>query len=217
MKITYFYGFKPILMEKQIARVLSVVFYPLFIPTYAFAILLTMPAYFSALMPAQAKWMVLGLVFMTTCILPTLFFIVMIKSGMVSTTYLSKREDRTLPYIVSIIFFYLTYYLLKRLQISPVYYYFMIGATLLNILVMGINFFWKISSHMASIGALAGMMVGLSYFLGSFYFSLIALSILMSGLTGFARLKLQAHTPAQIYSGFALGFLTIMALFLYKT
>jgi len=39
----------------------------------------------------------------------------------------------------------------------------------------------------------------------------------MSGLTGFARLKLQAHTPAQIYSGFALGFLTIMALFLYKT
>lgn len=204
-------------MEKQIARVLSVVFYPLFIPTYAFAILLTMPAYFSALMPASAKWMVIGLVFTTTCILPTLFFIVMIKSGMVSTTYLSKREDRTMPYIVSIIFFYLTYYLLKRLQISPVYYYFMIGATLLNILVMGINFFWKISSHMASIGALAGMMVGLSYFLGTFYFFLIALSILMSGLTGFARLKLQAHTPAQIYSGFALGFLTIMALFLYKT
>ncbi len=50
-------------MEKQIARVLSVVFYPLFVPTYAFAILLTMPAYFSALMPASAKWMVIGLVF----------------------------------------------------------------------------------------------------------------------------------------------------------
>ncbi len=39
----------------------------------------------------------------------------MIKSGMVSTTYLSKREDRTMPYIVSIIFFYLTYYLLKTI------------------------------------------------------------------------------------------------------
>jgi hypothetical protein len=204
-------------MEKRIARVISVVFYPLFVPTYAFAILLTMPAYFSALMPASVKWMVLGLVFFTTCILPTLFIIVMIKSGMVTTTYLSKREDRTMPYIVSIIFFYLTYYVLKRLQISPVYYYFMIGATLLNIIVMGINFYWKISSHMASIGALAGMMVGLSYFLGTFYFFLIALSILMAGFTGFARLKLQAHTPAQIYTGFALGFLTIMALFLYKT
>ena len=136
---------------------------------------------------------------------------------MVSTTYLSKREDRTMPYIVSIIFFYLTYYVLKRLQISPVYYYFMIGATLLNIIVMGINFFWKISSHMASIGALAGMMVGLSYFLGTFYFFLIAISILMSGITAFARLKLQAHTPAQIYTGFVLGFFTIFALFLTKT
>jgi membrane-associated phospholipid phosphatase len=204
-------------MEKRIAQVISVVFYPLFIPTYAFAILLTMPAYFSALMPASAKWLVLGLVFFTTCILPSLFFIVMIKSGIVSTNYLSKREDRTLPYIVSIIFFYLTYYMLKRLQISPVYYYFVIGATLLNILVMGINFLWKISSHMASIGALAGMMVGLSYFLGTSYFGLIAVTILVSGLIGFARLKLQAHTPAQIYAGFVLGFFTIVALFLYKT
>jgi hypothetical protein len=204
-------------MEKKIARVISVIFYPLFIPTYAFAILLSMPAYFSALMNPSAKWMVLGLIFLTTCIVPTIFFIVMIKSGMVTTTYLSKREDRTLPYIVSIIFFYLAYYLLKRLQISPVYYYFMIGATLLNIIVMGINFVWKISSHMASVGALAGMMVGLSYFLGTFYFGLIALSILMAGITGFARLKLQAHTPAQIYAGFLLGFFTIMALFLYKT
>jgi membrane-associated phospholipid phosphatase len=204
-------------MEKRIAQLISVVFYPLFVPTYAFAILLTMPAYFSALMPSQAKWLVLGLVFFTTCIIPTLFIIMMIKSGIVSTTYLSKREDRTMPYIVSIIFFYLTFYVLKRLQISPVYYYFIFGATLLNILVMGINFFWKISSHMASIGALAGMMFGLSYFLGTFYFGLIALTIIMAGFTGFARLKLQAHTPAQIYTGFLLGFFTIIALFLYKS
>lgn len=204
-------------MEKRIAQVISGVFYPLFVPTYAFAILLNMPAYFSALMPTSSKWLVMGLVFFTTCILPTLFFIVMIKSGIVSTTYLAKREDRTLPYIVSIIFFYLTYYMLKRLQIPAVYYYFVIGATLLNILIMGINFLWKISSHMASIGALAGMMVGLSYFLGTSYFGIIAISILVSGLIGFARLKLQAHTPAQIYTGFILGFFTIFALFLYKT
>ena len=204
-------------MERRFAQVISVVYYPLFVPTYAFAILLTMPAYFSALMPAGAKWMVIGLVFLTTCLLPTLFIFAMIKTGMVTTTFLSKREDRTMPYIVSIIFFYLTYYILKKLQISPVYYYFVIGATLLNILVMGINFFWKISSHMASVGALAGMILGLSYFLGNFYFFFIAITLLSAGITGFARLKLQAHTPAQVYAGFLLGFFTILALFLYKT
>jgi membrane-associated phospholipid phosphatase len=204
-------------MEKRIAQVISVVFYPLFVPTYAFAILLTMPAYFSALMPQQAKWLVIGLVFLLTCIVPTLFFIAMIKTGIVKTTYLSNREDRTMPYIVSITFFYLTYFILKKLQISPVYYYFMIGATMLNIIVMAINFFWKISSHTASIGALAGMMVGLSYFLGTNYFFLISLTLLMAGFTGYARLKLQAHTPAQVYSGFALGFITIVALFFIKS
>lgn len=204
-------------MEKRLAQVISVVFYPLFVPTYAFAILLTMPAYFSAVMPAQAKWMIIGLIFVTTCLLPTAIFYLMIRTGIVTSSWLSKQEDRTLPYIVSIIFFYLAYYMLKRLQISAVYYYFMIGATFLNIIVMGINFVWKISSHMASIGALAGMLVGISYFLGTSYFGLIACAILAAGVVGYARLKLQAHTPAQIYAGFLLGFFTIMALFLYKT
>jgi membrane-associated phospholipid phosphatase len=201
-------------MEKSIARILSVAFYPLFVPTYAFAILLTMPAYFSAMMPPHARWMVLGLVFVTTCVLPTIFFLVMIKTGMVTTTYLSKREDRTLPYLVSTVFFYLAYYMLKKLQVSPVYTYFMIGATMLNVLAMGINFFWKVSSHMASVGAVVGMMIGISYFLGTYYFGLIVLSILVCGLVGFARLRLEAHTPAQVYAGFALGFFTILGLFL---
>ncbi len=204
-------------MEKRIARVISVIFYPLFVPTYAFAILLTLPAYFAALMPNQAKWMVLGLVFLTTCALPTLFFILMIRTGIVSTTYLSKREDRTLPYLVSIVFFYLSYYMLKKLQVSPVYIYFMIGATMLNVLALGINLFWKISSHMASIGAVTGMIIGLSYFLGTYYFGWIILSLVASGLVGFARLKLEAHTPAQVYAGFALGLFTILSLFLFKT
>jgi hypothetical protein len=204
-------------MEKRLAQVISVVFYPLFIPTYAFAILLTMPAYFSALLPASSKWLILGLVFAVTCLIPTLFFMVMIRTRIVNTTWLSNREDRTFPYTVSIIFFYLAYYLLKQLQVSPVFTYFMIGATFLNVLVLGINFFWKISSHMASIGGLVGMTAGLSYFLGTFYFGLIAGSLLACGLVGFARLRLQAHTPAQIYSGFLLGFLSIVALFLLKT
>ncbi len=204
-------------MEKRIAQVISVIFYPLFVPTYAFAILLTMPAYFSALMPVEAKWMVIGLIFLTTCLLPTLFIFIMIKTGMVTTTFLSKREDRTMPYIISIVFFYLTYYILKKLQISPVYYYFVIGATLLNILVMGINFFWKISSHMASVGAMAGMVLGLSYFLGTFYFMLLMFTVLSAGLVGFARLKLQAHTPWQVYAGFLLGFFTILSFFLYRS
>ena len=201
-------------MEKRLAQVISVVFYPLFIPTYAYAMLLTMPAYFSALLPSSAKWLMLGLVFMTTCLIPTLLFVVMIKTKIVNTRWLADREDRTFPYTVSIIFFYLAYYMLRQLQVSPIFTYFMIGATLLNVLILGINFFYKISSHTASIGAVVGMTIGLSYFLGTFYFGLIAGSIFASGLVGFARLKLQAHTQAQVYLGFLLGFLTIITLFL---
>jgi len=57
----------------------------------------------------------------------------------------------------------------------------------------------------------------LSYFLGTFYFGLIALSLLISGMTGFARLKLKEHTPAQVYAGFLVGFFTILGLFLVRS
>jgi hypothetical protein len=201
-------------MEKRLAKVISVIFYPLFIPTYAFAVLLAMPTYFSALLPASSKLLLVGLIFTTTCVFPTLIYLVMIKTKIVGTTWLSNKEDRTLPYTVSIIFFYLAYYMLKRLGVPPVLTYFMIGATFLNVLVMGINFFWKISSHMASVGAFVGIAVGLSYFLGTFYFSLIAASLLVAGVVGYARLKLEAHTNAQIYTGFLLGFLSMVSLFL---
>lgn len=204
-------------MERRIAQVISVIFYPLFVPTYAFAILLTMPAYFSALLPPESKWMLIGLIFLITCLLPTVFIFIMYKAGIITTKYLSKREDRTMPYIITTVFFYLAFYMLKKLQISPVYYFFVIGATMMIVLVMGINLFWKISSHTAALGALAGMTLGLSFFLGTFYFGLITLTIILAGITGYARLKLEAHTPAQVYAGFLLGFFTMVSLFLYQT
>jgi hypothetical protein len=44
---------------------------------------------------------------------------------------------------------------------------------------------------------------------------LICLIILLAGITGFARLKLKAHNEAQLYSGFGLGVLVMLGLFLF--
>ena len=44
---------------------------------------------------------------------------------------------------------------------------------------------------------------------------ILALVMLMAGIVGYARLKLNAHTPAQVYSGFLLGVVVeIITLFL---
>jgi membrane-associated phospholipid phosphatase len=38
---------------------------------------------------------------------------------------------------------------------------------------------------------------------------LLVASLLLSGLVGVARLQLNAHTPAQVYSGFLFGFTVV--------
>jgi hypothetical protein len=200
-------------MEVKLSKLVSFIFQPLLMPTLGIFVLLQLPVYFAVVLPTEAKWMLMGIVFFTTFFLPAAFIFFMIKRGMIGSLYIDSREERTVPYIVTIIFFGLTYYLLKRLQLSPVYSFFMLGAILLVASVLIINIFWKISSHMAAIGALTGMSIGLSYFLGMLFLNLIVISTVLSGIVGYARLRLNAHTPAQVYGGFVLGTVLVTVLF----
>jgi hypothetical protein len=200
-------------MEVKLSKLISFIFQPLLMPTLGFSILLQMPVYFAVVIPAEAKWMLIGIVFFTTFFLPAAFIFYMIKRGMIGSLYIDAKEERTVPYIITIVFFVLTYYLLRNEQLSQVYSLFMMGAILLVISILVINLFWKISSHMAAIGALTGMTIGLSYYLGMIFLYLIMAAMVISGVVGYARLRLNAHTPAQVYAGFMLGMILVAGLF----
>ena len=118
---------------------------------------------------------------------------------MIKSLYQLSRQERKFPYITTIIFYIFAYYLLKNVQISPIFHYFTFSATVITMAAFGINFFWKISIHMIAIGGLIGMLLGLSFtgIIGQPYFVII--SIFVAGLIGFARLQFKAHTPAQVY------------------
>jgi len=202
-------------MEPRFSKTISFIFQPLLMPTLAMLILLQMPVYFAVVIPDQAKWMLLGIIFFTTFFLPAAFIFLMVRRGMIHSLYIDDRHERTVPYLITAVFFMLAFYLLRSLQLSPIYSSFMLGAILLVIIVLLVNLFWKISSHMAAVGALAGMCLGLSGFLGMLYINMIIASVLLSGIVGYARLRLNAHSPAQVYAGFTLGLLLIGILFLF--
>ena len=166
------------------------------------------------IIPQLAKLQILGMVFLITFIFPLFMMILFQRIGIIKSLYMKTKEERTLPYLMTIIFFYLTSYLLKQIQISPIFYYFILGATFLIIITLIINFFWKISIHMIGIGGMLGTFMGLSFLWMIDISFLIILLVLCSGITGFARLKLNAHNPAQIYSGFLLGTSFMLFLFL---
>lgn len=78
-----------------------------------------------------------------------------------------------------------------------------------------ITYFWKISLHMIGLGGLLAYILlllfvrGLQYGLPSEIDILLSSVILLSGIVGSARLYLCAHTPAQVYVGYIVGFLLV--------
>ena len=201
-------------MQEKIAKIISFVFHPMLIPSYTILILFNINNYISLLIPFSAKLLILGMVFITTFLFPLLFIFIMKRKGIVKTLQMETREERVYPFAVTAIFYFLSYYMLKQLHISDIYYLFLLGATLLIIIALLITFYWKISVHMIGIGGMLGALIGISFRINVDFVILIALTVLCSGIVAFARLKLNAHKPLQIYTGFLSGVIIMLLVFL---
>ncbi len=128
---------------------------------------------------------------------------------------MNTKEERKLPYLISVLFYFSQSYFMHYYMDVPVLVKaWMLGATIIIVSILIINVFWKISAHMAAMGGLCGMMIAISFRLQiDLHYILIAL-FLIAGLVAFARLKLNAHDPAQVYAGFLLGVTVQLVLFL---
>jgi hypothetical protein len=128
---------------------------------------------------------------------------------------MESRDERLYPYIITVIFLSLTTYLIWQIHISPIYYYILLGASLLSIATFLINLFWKISAHTVAMGGVLGIAIALQTVLLIDLLWLIVISLLIGGLVGFARLRVGSHTQSQVYAGYFLGFLLTYFLVLY--
>ena len=191
-------------IKQSAARGISFAFHPLIMTTLGFLLLMNSGFYF-ALLTYEAKQFILLVVFLSTCLLP----LVSIGLMGLNTRFklnMDKSTDRVIPMLVTSVFYYMGYYYLGRIPVYPIYRVFLISAILIIVLLMIISMRWKISSHMAGIGGLIGVIIALSARLNINSSLLLSLLIGIAGLTGTSRLILGKHNSIQIYAGFLIGF-----------
>ncbi|MCW3076796.1 MAG: putative rane protein [Bacteroidetes bacterium] len=200
---------------KGLSLTLSVIFHPLLMATYGcllifFGIRHTVYDYMT---PFDTKWRISVIVFLFSFMFPVLNIIILYKLKRIPSLTLSGQEDRTFPYIMTALFYFGLFYLLKDINIWNSIKLFVLGGGLGILLTAIINLKYKISAHMVGLGGLLGVLLSLSYLIKFdmtfFYVSVI----LIAGLVGMARLFLQEHKPSQLYSGFLLGLLVQTVLF----
>jgi hypothetical protein len=202
-------------MENKIAKFISLIFHPLLLPTYALALIFSTNYYFVLVLPTDYKFLLTGFVFITSFILPAIMMLLLLKAKMINSLQMETQNERVLPLLIVAGFFFATFYFLRESPQIANFNIFLLGSTFLVLISLILNYFTKISIHMMAHGGLSGTFLGLALTYNQDIRLIIYCVLLIAGLTAFARLKLKAHSQLQVYSGFLIGCIFMLALFLF--
>ncbi len=193
---------------RRAAILISALFHPLIMPLLCVVIGSELDWYIQGrTTPEQLKlvYLIIGL---STCVFPGLNILLLSWYGTVKNLESPSRKERFLPYISSMFFFFLGYYLLRQGNLPTAIYSIYVGGLFALVMMAIVNTRWKISAHSTAVFGVSGTLAGLFYihdFVNLFAFSaalLIGAAVLSS------RIILKVHTPAQTYVGAVLGFVS---------
>lgn len=195
-------------MLRSFANFLSYLCHPLLMPFYAILLIFNLNTYLSYSITPPLQKIIYIVIFITTFVMPVLFAMFLVQKGMIKSLEMERKEERRIPFITTIFFYLICYLLLKQLsdRIPGFIPLIILGGAIVISAAFFISLKWKISVHMMGIGGLTGILWGLSEVLFISFKTVFILLIILSGLTGTARLISGTHTQMQIYSGFIIGF-----------
>jgi len=202
------------------AKLISVVFQPLFLPIYAFLLYVSIDHYTTLLIRSEEASLhynyLLSLQVLLAVIIPLGSLYVMYRSKIVSSMHLHERKERIPVFVITLFYYMLTYYFMRKIHVTNLdflgaFMSFLSAGMILTFLSLVITFFWKISIHAIGISGLAGGFLGFSEILypiqnAEEMMYLNVFILLMVGVVGTSRLVLNAHSLSQIIAGTFLGF-----------
>ena len=173
---------------RKIAKILSIIFQPTFIPIALYIIV----SLYVAPSVTGFYYALIGIVFITLA--PMVLVYILARYNKISDPDLSDRRERFVPYI-SIVGLYIIGFFVFWLHQAP---YPILATTASYIVVTFIgafvSLFWKISMHMAGV---AGPVTALVFLVNPIFI----LAYLLLIPLGWARYTLKKHTLLQIIMG----------------
>ena len=188
-----------------ISRVVSMMFTPFYLPLVGLAALF----FFSYLntFPLYYILMVMGIVWLFTVLLPTRLIHLDRRYHGWTPIQLGVRERRMVPYVISILCYFICFYILSLRHTPHTITSILIAALAVQMLCAMTNVWWKVSTHSAAIGGVAGGLLSFSLIFNFNPVWWLCLVILLGGMVGTSRMILRQHTLPQVVVGFFVGLL----------
>lgn len=188
-----------------VARIVSLLFTPFYLPLVALIALFVF-SYLSVL-PLSYKLSTLLLVYLGTVLVPTVMIHMYRHYQGWSLIQLGQKERRVMPYLISIMCYFVCYYIINVLHEPHMIGSILVAGLAIQILCALINVNWKVSTHSAAVGGMTGGLLAFSVIFNFNPVWWLCLCILIGGLVGTSRMILRQHTLAQVVTGYFIGLL----------
>ena len=193
---------------KTCYKAITLIFQPLLMPTFGMMILMNMTFFVG--LPPLWRWISIIGTFIFTAVLPAIPILMMLHKGEINDLFISKKEQRTMPYLISFLaYVFWSMFMWRTLQFPMFIVAMGIGSAVSIITITVINLKWKISAHLGGVGGLTGAVFGVCYRMAINPLMFLIVILAISALVALARMELKAHTPGQVLAGFVVGFLAV--------
>ncbi len=192
--------------EKNIiftARIMSMIFTPFYLPIVGLIALFIFS--YMSLLPMMYKLVMLAMVYLLTVVAPSLLIhLYRLCQGWTSHE-LGRKERRLVPYIISIVCYFACFFWMEYRNTPRVISIIVVVALTIQMVCALINIWWKISTHTAAIGGVAGGLISYSIAFSFNPLWWLCFLLILAGAVGTARMILRQHSLSQVIGGFLVG------------
>ena len=192
--------------EKNIiftARIMSMIFTPFYLPIVGLIALFIFS--YMSLLPMMYKLVMLAMVYLLTVVAPSLLIhLYRLCQGWTSHE-LGRKERRLVPYIISIVCYFACFFWMEYRNTPRVISIIVVVALTIQMVCALINIWWKISTHTAAIGGVAGGLISYSIAFSFNPLWWLCFVLILAGAVGTARMIRRQHSLSQVIGGFLVG------------
>lgn len=196
---------------KWLAKAVSYIFHPVFIPVYiVFFLLYVHPGVFAGF-SSWKKTIVLFQALVPYILFPVVTVLLLKALNFIDSIFLITRKDRIIPYIACNLWYFWIWYVWHNQPEYPSEVVILaMSIFLASVFGMLANIYMKVSMHGIAMGVMICYMVLLSVLQPASFGMYISAAFFVGGIVCTARLIISNHTQKEIYAGLLCGFLAVM-------
>lgn len=202
---------------KIIAKIISYIFHPVFVPVMVVWFLLYKHPFLFAGFAAVQKLRTLLMAIVTFTFFPLVTIFLLKGLKFIDTIYLHTQRDRVIPFIACMIWYFWIWYVWNNfgktddvVDMPREAVQFAFATFMSTIIGLMVNIKMKVSLHTISAGIVLTFFIQMAFAQPLNFGTWLAIVIFLTGLICTARFMVSDHTASEIYGGLGVGALSMI-------